>query len=100
MNPLKIHPLKIPTIEESARRQLAHAFARQFLENVLPNFPIMNEYERERVMLAEVERLLESYSSGTAQLCANLEKLAHDALACSLPSRTVTIFPGEKIKPL
>ncbi len=80
-----MNPLKIPTIEESSRRMLAHAFTRQFLDSVLPNFPIMNEYERERAMLAEVERLLEMYSRGTAQLCANFEKLAHDALACSLP---------------
>lgn len=78
-------PAKMPTIEEAQRRQLACAFTRQFMENVLPNFPLMKEYEQECVMMAEIERLLSLYCTGTAEICAHFQKIAEDALACSLP---------------
>lgn len=80
-----IAPWKPPTFEEALRRRLADEFTASFFASTLPNFKAMDEGEKRLTMAVQVERLLRIHSERIQSACDVYEKMAKDALACSLP---------------
>ena len=76
--------MQITNTADTIRLQLARAFAYELRDNVLPLFSALEPNEQLAALIVEADKLMRQHDSFLTDACKRFEKIATDAINCSV----------------